>query len=270
MYQNNQQESKKYHIINNICRYTINEECVFNISLKTTYVEEAFKLHELSNTYYSNPFSYLEFGRKNSIDEGMQKFAVNFIELQQIISKLENSVNHITTHQKSILESKQLNLNFEHTCAPNFKNAKIRFGFVYDQNQNKIFINMDFESPSDQKYFNVFSQMPYQMFKSFVEELKTIKSSWHILQNQNFIMLSLQSNNNNTYTNNTQSYNNNNNKHQNVQSNDSIESHNSNDFQAQAESVVPTSNNVSETNTTAQTEFLEGLDGFSNDALDDF
>ena len=58
--------------------------------------------------------------------------------------------------------------------------------------------------------------------------------------------------------------------HQNIQPNNSIENHNSNNFVNQAESVMPTSNNVQETNTAAQTEFLEGLDGFSNDALDDF
>lgn len=266
MYQNNQQETKKYNIVNTICRYTINEECVVNISFKTTYIDEAFKLHELSNTYYSNPFSYLEFGRKNSIDDGMQKFAVNFIEFQQIISKLENAVNHITANQKAILESKQLNLNFEHVCASNFKNAKIRFGFVYDTNYNKIFINMDYESPSDQKLFNVFSQMPYQMFKSFVEELKTIKSNWHVLQNQNFIMLSSQNNKEvNIYSQSSNDI-----GHQNNQPNNSIENHNSNNFVNQAESVMPISNNVQETNTAAQTEFLEGLDGFSNDALDDF
>lgn len=184
------QQVDKLTIKNRLSRIDLSNDKFLYLTYKSSVNgKNVVTVNNYGNIFYTNPYSYLEL-EYNEVNNSANNnsFGFNFYELSLFLDKLILTVEFVNKNVPNIKNGSMniSSLNLAYTMGNNFQNATINVTFSYVN--GKIFVAIGYNNMQQQKLFNI-NSLTWTQYKIFIEELKQIKTNWHVLQNNNAMLM---------------------------------------------------------------------------------
>lgn len=184
------QQVDKLTIKNRLSRIDLSNDKFLYLTYKSSVNgKNVVTVNNYGNIFYTNPYSYLEL-EYNEVNNpaNNNSFGFNFYELSLFLDKLMLTVEFVNKNVPNIKNGSMniSSLNLAYTMGNNFQNATINVTFSYVN--GKIFVAIGYNNMQQQKLFNI-NSLTWTQYKIFIEELKQIKTNWHVLQNNNAMLM---------------------------------------------------------------------------------